>query len=175
MEKEGVDFANSDFWRRKASTADFLGLAFRVELESSDPGQNANLKYKAKHVLDIWLEVYRVRFGDSPKGFNREEYVDALAKAFETREGRLNVAIPARLMFEALDRDRNGVITYKEYGDFLSIKKGDLTNVEQNFNAMDLNGNGTWSFEEFQDALVGFWLCVDEKDVSKHLYGYMEE
>lgn len=42
----------------------------------------------------------------------------------------------------------------REYGDFLSIKKGDLTNVEQNFRAMDLNGNGTWSFEEFQVSVA---------------------
>ena len=75
-----------------------------------------------------------------------------------------------RIMFNNVDIDRNGVISYDEWVNHCKAY-GVKDHAETSFKAMDTNGDGTVSQEEFSAFIYEFFYTTDNDLHSSILYG----
>jgi Ca2+-binding EF-hand superfamily protein len=81
-------------------------------------------------------------------------------------EGRFEATalMSVRVMFELMDRNRNGGITLEEYGEWMkAFRMGEQGTTEEVFQKLDLNEDGTLNKEEILQLTREFF-CSDDPD-----------
>ena len=78
-----------------------------------------------------------------------------------------------RIMFNNVDTNRNGQISYDEWVNHCKAY-GVVDYAEVSFKAMDINGDGIISQEEFSAYIYEFFYTTDDKLHSSVLYGPLQ-
>ena len=78
------------------------------------------------------------------------------------------------LMFEFIDSDENGVISYKEWEDYYRVCGIDTKFAKASFDAMDTNGDGLISKEEFYAYNMEFYFSTEDTLKSSIMYGPLD-
>lgn len=77
-----------------------------------------------------------------------------------------------KLMFDCLDVDGNGTISFKEYEVLLkALGETNEEIIKRGFDNMDINKDGTISRDEYATLRSGYFASEDEEDPSKWFYG----
>ena len=76
-------------------------------------------------------------------------------------------------MFDMIDTDNDGVISYKEYAVLFQILGIDQKFVAEAFDAIDTDKDGSISRKEYVDAYLEYTYGTDENHPSRHMYGHM--
>ena len=77
-------------------------------------------------------------------------------------------------IFDAVDADKNGVISWNEYKTFIMSLGATEADAHVGFGNIDTNGDGMLSYEEFSYA--GVMYAMDRYDSRyKHFYGKWRE
>ena len=178
-----VDLQSSEFWKKKAHRA------IRVR----DTNRDGTI---SKEDFDMVIEHYR-DMGTS------EEHLKKLSDSFSKTclnygmadEGRKltydefaahlseNGKIPGRderskafvVMFDIIDSNCNGEISFKEWTDYYKTVGIDVKHARASFDAMDADGNGIVSKEEFIAYVDEYFFTTEDKLNSSILYGPLDE
>ena len=81
------------------------------------------------------------------------------------------------MMFDAIDTNKNGQISVKEFKDYFKITAPGVSEAEVilSFNTIDTNKDGVIGREEFMAAAEDFFCGVEETEVSKVFLGRLVE
>jgi len=75
-------------------------------------------------------------------------------------------------MFDCLDVDGNGTISFKEYEVYLkALGETNEENFKRAFESMDLNKDGSISRDEYAKIRSDYGSCEDPEDPSKWFLG----
>ena len=80
-------------------------------------------------------------------------------------------SIVANKLFDTIDTDGDGVISYSEWAVYFEIIGIDVKHARSCFDALDANKDGEISRSEFVDANVNFFRSTDENHPSRFAYG----
>lgn len=101
----------------------------------------------------------------------------SLIEFFEARE-KMNPSQIAKnqevnkLMFDCLDVDGNGTISFQEYEALLkAIGENNQEIIKRGFDNMDINKDGSISRDEYAKLRSGYFVSEDLEDPSKWFYG----
>ena len=75
------------------------------------------------------------------------------------------------IMFDIIDEDGNGEISFKEWDDYYKVIKVDSAYAKAPFDAMDVNGDGMISKEEYVEYIKEFYFTAEDRLKSSLLYG----
>lgn len=80
-------------------------------------------------------------------------------------------------MFDAIDTNKNGQISIKEFKEYFSITAPGVSEAEiiYSFNTIDANKDGVISREEFMAAAEDFFCGFEETELSKVFLGRLVE
>ena len=81
------------------------------------------------------------------------------------------------LMFDAIDTNKSGQISVKEFKEYFKITAPGVSEAEvaHSFNTIDTNKDGVISREEFMAAAEDFFCGVEETELSKVFLGRLVE
>jgi len=168
------------FWEKKArsffkkmnqnkddrlSRNDFELLADRYIQAGRLDGVQA--KQARRKIVMIWDDF----LGKATKPITEVEFFESLRS--HGKEFIIKYAVQAfGLWFDAGDVSGDGLIQQQEYVLLLKILGvEDEDAAVESFKTIDVNGNGTLSYEEFVSAGVEYFLTEDESKPSKHILG----
>lgn len=77
-------------------------------------------------------------------------------------------------MFEVIDLDGNGEISFKEWEDHYRALGVNVAYARASFDAMDMDGNGVVSKEEFTAYNIEFFYSTEDKLHSSIMYGPLD-
>ena len=78
------------------------------------------------------------------------------------------------VMFDIIDTNENGVISYEEWVQYYKAVGIDTKYARASFDAMDANGDGVISKEEFTAYIVEYMFTAEDKLHSSILYGPLD-
>ena len=107
---------------------------------------------------------------DGSTGLTYEEYV----QIFQESLVRADLDKILGVQFESIDGDGNGEISLKEWTDHYRAMGLDTNYAKPSFEAMDTNGDGIVSKEEFFAYLKEFYFSVEDKLKSSIVYGPLD-
>ncbi len=76
--------------------------------------------------------------------------------------------------FDLVDTDGNGVISYNEWEDLYRVTDIGIKHARSSFEAMDANGDGVVSKEEYLAFTKEFYFTTDDKLKSSIMYGPLD-
>lgn len=77
-----------------------------------------------------------------------------------------------KMMFDCLDVDGNGTISFQEYEVYLkALGETNSENIKRAFECMDLNKDGSISRDEYAKIRSDYFTSEDPEDPSKWFYG----
>jgi len=170
-----------DFWVRKVhnfhqrldvdkdgrlSEADFNLIADRLNKQAGLSGKDAQ-DTKDYFTNSIWKVYFNSTGGDSASS---EEWIELLK-----RDGKKNILATCfnifNRYFQAIDTDRNGNISLKEFTRFFHILGMNEDLAKQSFVALDTNKDGTISRAEFVHSAAEFFTEENEGNASDLFVG----
>jgi Ca2+-binding EF-hand superfamily protein len=99
---------------------------------------------------------------------------DVLGVVDDLGELRSPVAATGVTMFEAVDEDRDGLITAREYRRMIEAWSGRSTDTDEVFPLLDRDGDGLLSRAEFADLWTDFWAGDDPRSPGNWVFGRFE-
>ena len=152
------------------SREDFELMGKKVAEHSEMKGEQAeatkNTFLKIADVLNLKSGV-KIPLEEAAKKANESLWLVSLAERDAVLRDTHN------LLFDAIDTDKNGHISAKEFKVYMSIFAPGTTEAEidHSFDTIDTNKDGKISREEFIAAAEDFILGVEETEVSKVFLG----
>ncbi len=174
------DLQSNEFWKKK------FWSALKVRDTDGDGVISAFdfklilLRYKdmdapEEHLekLDLALtEMYKASgIVDDSMVLTYEQFAENFANAVENGRDFVKVFTT---QFEIIDSDENGEISFKEWIEYYKAVGIDTIHARPSFEAMDINGDGVVSREEFLAYLKEFYFSVEDKLNSSILYGPLD-
>ena len=171
------ELIKNEFWKRKIYTvmkvrdADKDGLISKADYELlyqgyKDMGASAeDLKRLEKvHVL-VWKSIGV----DDNIEQTYEQAVANHAKILAKVKDNISEVFAAQ--FEVIDTDRNGEISFQEWVEIYKVIGIDSEHARASFSAMDTNGDGVVSKEEYEAYAKEFFFTAEDKLHSSIMYG----
>lgn len=100
-----------------------------------------------------------------------EEIIENFAKHKPSID---DIMVMFSTVFEILDRNGNGVISFKEWVDYYKVSDINTQYARASFDAMDTNGDGIVSKEEFYAFNREFYYSTEDKLNSSIMYGPLD-
>ena len=174
------DLKSNDFWKKKFRNAmevrDIDGdgiitvLDFKlILLRYKDMGASDEHLEKLDKALTKMYQAGGIV--DDSVSLTYEQFGANFAKSLQ--EGQ-DLASVFTTQFEIIDCDGNGEISFKEWVDYYRAVGINTLYARESFDAMDLNGDGIVSQEEFIAYLKEFYFSVEDKLKSSILYGPLD-
>ena len=123
------------------------------------------------HLNTIWDEYWNAADADQDGQVTPDEFVAAMTHVVGTPELSAQVGGPLPYFFKAIDVNGNGQISATEYETFFRCMGIDSSLAADSFNAIDTDGDGLLSSEEFVAAGEQFFLSDDENAATQNYWG----
>ena len=181
MAVDHEELYKSEFWQRKLRTVDrirdinkdgFISRADFMILGQRYKDMGSSEQHLKK--LDASIEVLCMAIGLTDDSIKRthEELVETFRKS-KTNADDISKIFSS--VFEVMDSDGNGVISFKEWTDYYSVTGIDTKYARASFDAMDTNGDGIFSKEEFYAYNKEFYYSTEDKLNSSIMYGPLDD
>ncbi len=174
----------SDFWVRKMMThftrldangdgviteEDFDAIADRfIEVGGLD---NQGAEALRSNLNAIWTNYWNAADTDRDGRVTPDEFVTSMTHVVSAPELREKVGGPLPLFFKAIDANSDGEISATDYENFFKCIGIDPSLAEGSFNAIDSNGDGVLSEDEFVAAGEEFFLSEDVNAPTQNYWG----
>ncbi|MBM3947170.1 MAG: hypothetical protein FJ315_07235 [SAR202 cluster bacterium] len=123
---------------------------------------------------EVWKQVCKSADKSNDARVTLQEWLswnDEIAKPRPTTGEHPYAQLSGRI-FDALDADRNGAITAREYRDFLrAFGVGRDVDVDSVFAALDANRDGNVTSAEAVQRFAEFWSSEDQNAVGNRIFG----
>ena len=125
---------------------------------------------KVKESFDKLCDVFGLT--DDSKSLTYEEFEDIfIHRIIEVSNKALTLFCE---LFHIVDMDEDGEISYEEWVHHYEALNIDIAHARASFNAMDTNGNGKISKEEFVAYHKEYFCTAEDKLKSSILYGPLQ-
>jgi Ca2+-binding EF-hand superfamily protein len=155
---------------------DFLNVADRLaDLRGYEEGSSRHSNVR-RELLRMWTNA-RALSGAEEKAHitlddwlaHEEEVLDSSVLIHSYVQGI------ARVLFDILDADSDGVISEDEYHTFFRAFRGDADDAGRAFRKLDADGNGQLTRQEFLEAVTEFHVSDDPDARGNWLLGAYQE
>ena len=145
MGKKLAEYSGMTGEQAEATTKEFLKVADAINLKT---GVKIPLEEAAKKASESFLSM-------------------------SSEEGKALVNDTHNLLFDAIDTNKDGHISVKEFKVYLMVAIPDISEdeVAHSFDTIDTDNNGEISREEFMAAAEDFILGVEESELSNAFFG----
>ena len=119
-------------------------------------GPNAGDEY-----YKIMISLWKFGIGSKPGGVTADEFVEGMKGLYQQPDAKERVNAYSGLVFEVMDINKNGVISFSEYTNFL--KTAATMNDEMIkllYDKLDVNKDGVISLSEYQNSMIKFFFTV---------------
>ena len=177
MDRE--ELLKSDFWRRKIRMAGKIrdtnkdGFLSRDDFDFVERYRELGVPEDRLSKLEKEVDVLCKSLGivDDTTRIPLEEHIVNFAKTkISIEELTQNIAT----MFDIIDSDGNGTISFKEWVDFYTVFRIDTKYARASFDAMDTDGDGVISREEFLAYNKEYYHTTEDKLHSSIMYGPLD-
>ncbi len=174
----------SDFWVRKMMThftrldadgdgvvteEDFDTIAERfIEVGGLD---NQGAEVLRSNLNAIWRNYWNAADTNRDGQVTGDEFVTSMTHVVSSPELREKVGGPLPLFFKAIDANSDGMISATDYENFFKCIRIDPSLAEESFNAIDSDGDGVLSEDEFVAAGEEFFLSEDMHAPTQNYWG----
>lgn len=129
---------------------------------------------KYQEIVDAYAKVWDYNFTpvdtDGDGKITLLDYLEARNKMYPNSVGKTQEAY--NLMFDCLDVDGNGTISFKEYEIYLkALGETNSEIIKRGFESIDINKDGLISREEYAKIRSDYFNSEDPEDPSKWFYG----
>ena len=174
------ELVKNEFWLKKIRKAnkvrdlnkdgyiskdDFMAIVLRYK----DMGSSKKHLDKLSHEMEYLCTVLGIT-DDSTKVTHEETIANFAASSPSIDQ----ITTMFTLMFEIIDSDENGEISYKEWEDYYRVISIDTEFARASFDAMDTNGDGVVSKEEFYAYNREFFYSTEDNLKSSIMYGPLD-
>ena len=175
---------NNDFWMRKYCTITKIqdsnndGLLSRADYKlviqryKEMGASEDHLKTLEKNYCKMWKAG---GIEDDTTELTYEQFAANYRSMQDTISTKDVVSDMYETQFEIIDSDKNGEISFKEWTEFYTALGIDTKHARPSFDAMDTNGDGIVSKEEFAAYTIEFFLSTEDKLNSSIMYGPLSD
>jgi juvenile hormone diol kinase len=124
------------------------------------------------HLATRWVSMQKNADANNDNRVSLDEWLAYVDRMLESDEQyRAEVEGIVALIFQAFDRDKNGLIDRDEYERWHRARRLDAKSAGALFSAMDLNKDGFISVEETLELLRQFFKGNNSADPGNQLFG----
>jgi Ca2+-binding EF-hand superfamily protein len=172
----------SEFWQRKMRTyfqridfdkdgsitrKDFEGMATRfIESGKLSGPQATELQ---QNILDVWDKNLGPSSGVD--AISQDKFIEVMKSLVGNPALKQALEGPLPLFFKAVDANHDDYIQADEYAQFFQILGLDPAMAPDSFKAIDTDGDGRLSLQEFVTAGSEFFQSEDESKPTKSFWG----
>ena len=173
-----LELASSPFWLRKIRTAfqaydttqdgvmsvdDIIVVAKRFGKKCPE---------RAEEIMETMTGLWTTSAGGKRDAkFDVKSYIDTRITYSLRPDAKSMFRAYSDAKFNIIDLDRSNFISQKEFTDYFECMGIDTKHAPASFKALDTNGDGTISRDEFLDAAVEFAFGLKEGHPSELFYG----
>ncbi len=168
------DLTKNEFWRRKYHTFMTIRDTNKDGMISKADYTLIIQRYKDMGVSEKHLQKLEKNFYEMLKAGGIEDDTTALTYEEYSANFRKNAKDYAKNIvnqFEVIDSDENGEISFEEWLQHYKAHGIDTVHARPSFDAMDTNGDGVVSKEEFIAYSTEYFYTAEDKLKSSLLYG----
>lgn len=172
------DFENSEFWMRKIRTSFYAYDTTKEGVVSIDSIILLAKRFgekcpeRADEVMKIMTNIWTVA-ADGNRGarLDMQGWIDTRLVYSVRPDAKQRFRTYSDSKFNVIDLDLSNFISKKEFRDYFECMGIDTKHAAASFDALNTNGDGIISREEFLDAAVEWAFGLDETHPSQLFYG----
>ena len=173
-----VDLTKSDYWMKKLRRECEIRDANKDGFISKDDFDLITVRYKDMGMSDERIKKLSCHYADfmvvlgiADPGV-KLRYEDVIANFSKSNFDVLGKTIDAH--FEIIDSNEDGEISFNEWVDAYKAMDIDVVHARASFDAMDANGDGMISKEEFFAYTKEYYTSTEDKLKSSIMYGPLD-